>query len=60
MNVFEITEDKSNHSIWIFVVVSAVLMLFTVLTWTTWSRVTDDKQRRKDLRIVLNAGNGEA
>lgn len=60
MNVFEITEDKSNHSVWIFIAVAAVLMLFTILTWTTWSRVTDGKQRRKDLKSILNTGNGEA
>lgn len=59
MNVFQITEDKSNPSIWVFVVVAAVIMLFTVGTWTIWSRMFDDKQRRKDRKSTLNAEMGE-
>ncbi|KAL9074959.1 MAG: hypothetical protein Q9161_001889 [Pseudevernia consocians] len=60
MNVFEITEDRSNHSIWIFIVVAAILMLLTVGTWTTWSKVIDDNQGRRHPRSVLNAAKAEA
>ena len=56
MNVFQITEDKANPSIWIFIVVAAVMMLFTIGVWTMWSRMLDDKQRREYLRIVMNVG----
>ena len=60
MNVFQITEDKSNPSIWIFIVVAAVMMLFTIGVWTMWSRMLDDKQRRRSLRIIISGGKATA
>ncbi|KAM0802622.1 hypothetical protein BDR22DRAFT_971259 [Usnea florida] len=60
MNVFQITEDKSNPSVWIFIVVAAVMMLFTIGVWTMWSRMLDDKQRRRYLRTIINGGKAAA
>lgn len=60
MNVFEMTKEKSNPSIWIFIVVAAVLMLCTVGPWTTWSKVIDGRQRRRDPKTPLNAGKADA
>ena len=59
MNVFEITEDTSNHSIWIFFVVAAVVMFFTVGAWTIWSIVLDKKLLGRDRKKVLKAISGE-
>ena len=60
MNVFEITQDRSGHSIWMFFVVAAVLVLFTAGAWTMYFAIQADNRHRRGLKNMMTSGTGAA
>lgn len=51
-----VTEIESGHSIWLFCVLAAVLMLLTVGAWTAWSAILASERRRNGLKHIASSG----